>query len=321
MSDAAPDWIAADWGTTHLRVWAMRGREVLDRRSSEQGMGKLTPAEFGPVLEDAVAGWGAAPVVTCGMVGSRQGWAEAPYAPVPCAAQPRLVRVPDHAARPVYIACGLRQDSPPDVMRGEETQIAGFLLRNPGFEGTICLPGTHTKWVALRAGRIERFRSCMTGEIYDLLAHRSVLRHTIGEGCQDMAAFDAAVAEALADPAAAYGALFALRAGDKESYVLQTETVLKGKYGNRVWTMLELFAYTSDLAFDCAATRAQLEAPERLLVDVAMGYDAAAGTLVCEGVEVDDRLQLVREELHDVPKWSLPPGENLTDQSDLDLIE
>ncbi|MAQ36596.1 MAG: 2-keto-3-deoxy-galactonokinase [Thioclava sp.] len=213
MSDAAPDWIAADWGTTHLRVWAMRGREVLDRRSSEQGMGKLTPAEFGPVLEDAVAGWGAAPVVTCGMVGSRQGWAEAPYAPVPCAAQPRLVRVPDHAARPVYIACGLRQDSPPDVMRGEETQIAGFLLRNPGFEGTICLPGTHTKWVALRAGRIERFRSCMTGEIYDLLAHRSVLRHTIGEGCQDMAAFDAAVAEALADPAAAYGALFALRAG------------------------------------------------------------------------------------------------------------
>ena len=98
-------------------------------------------------------------------------------------------------------------------------------------------------------------------------------------------------------------ALFALRAGDKESYVLQTETVLKGKYGNRVWTMLELFAYTSDLAFDCAATRAQLEAPERLLVDVAMGYDAAAGTLVCEGVEVDDRLQLVREELHDVPKW------------------
>lgn len=116
-------------------------------------------------------------------------------------------------------------------------------------------------------------------------------------------------------------ALFALRAGDKESYVLQTETVLKGKYGNRVWTMLELFAYTSDLAFDCAATRAQLEAPERLLVDVAMGYDAAAGTLVCEGVEVDDRLQLVREELHDVPKWSLPPGENLTDQSDLDLIE
>ncbi|QPZ90214.1 2-dehydro-3-deoxygalactonokinase [Thioclava electrotropha] len=213
MSDAAPDWIAADWGTTHLRVWSMRGREVLDRRSSEQGMGKLTPAEFGPVLEDAVAGWGAAPVVTCGMVGSRQGWAEAPYAPVPCTAQPRLVRVPDHAARPVYIACGLRQDSPPDVMRGEETQIAGFLLRNPGFEGTICLPGTHTKWVALRAGRIERFRSCMTGEIYDLLAHRSVLRHTIGEGCQDMAAFDAAVAEALADPAAAYGALFALRAG------------------------------------------------------------------------------------------------------------
>lgn len=217
MSDAspdlAPDWIAADWGTTHLRLWAMRGCAVLDRRASDQGMGKLTPAEFGPVLEDAVAGWGAAPVVTCGMVGSRQGWAEAPYTPAPCAAAPRLVRVPGHAARPVYIACGVRQDSPPDVMRGEETQIAGLMLREPGFDGTICLPGTHTKWVALRAGRIERFRSCMTGEIYDLLSHRSVLRHTLGDACEDMGAFDAACAEALADPAAAYGALFALRAG------------------------------------------------------------------------------------------------------------
>ncbi|MGR3570705.1 2-dehydro-3-deoxygalactonokinase [Brevirhabdus sp.] len=212
MSDAAPDWIAADWGTTHLRLWAMRGCEVRERRASDQGMGKLTPARFGPVLEAAVAGWGAAPVVTCGMVGSRQGWAEAPYTPAPCAAEPRLVRVPDHAARPVYIARGVRQDSPPDVMRGEETQIAGLRLREPGFEGTVCLPGTHTKWVALHAGRIARFRSCMTGEIYDLLAHRSVLRHTLEGGCEDMDAFDRGCAEALADPAAAYGALFALRA-------------------------------------------------------------------------------------------------------------
>jgi len=215
VSDATPDWIAADWGTTHLRLWAMRGREVLDRRSSDQGMGKLTPPEFGPVLEAAVAGWGEAPVVTCGMVGSRQGWAEAPYTPLPCAAAPRLVRVPDHAARPVFIACGVQQDSPPDVMRGEETQIAGLIEVAPGFEGIVCLPGTHTKWVGIDGKTITRFRSCMTGEIFDLLAHQSVLRHTLASASDsgDMAAFEAACSEALADPAAAYGALFGLRAG------------------------------------------------------------------------------------------------------------
>ena len=213
MSHANPDWIAADWGTTHLRLWAMNGDRVLDRRVSDQGMGRLAPSEFGPVLESALRGWGVAPVVACGMVGARQGWFEAPYTPVPCPAQPRLVRVPGHAARPGFIARGLRQDSPPDVMRGEETQIAGLSLRDPDFDGAVCLPGTHTKWVTIAGGRVACFRSCMTGEIFDLLAHRSILRHMLGAGGDDMAAFDAACQAALTDPAAAYGALFGLRAG------------------------------------------------------------------------------------------------------------
>ncbi|KEP70576.1 2-keto-3-deoxy-galactonokinase [Thioclava dalianensis] len=208
-----PDWIAADWGTTYLRVWAMRGTDVLDHRSVRKGMGVVRPEEFGAVLEETIAGWGPAPVMACGMVGSRQGWAEAPYVAAPCAAKPQLVRVPDHAARAVYIACGIRQDSPPDVMRGEETQIAGLLAFEPDFAGVVCLPGTHTKWVGVAQGQITGFRSCMTGEIFDLLSNQSVLRHTLSAQADDMDAFDAAVAEALDDPAGAYGALFALRAG------------------------------------------------------------------------------------------------------------
>ncbi|MGR3544068.1 MAG: 2-dehydro-3-deoxygalactonokinase, partial [Paracoccus sp. (in: a-proteobacteria)] len=100
-----------------------------------------------------------------------------------------------------------------DVMRGEETQIAGLSLRDPDFDGAVCLPGTHTKWVTIAGGRVACFRSCMTGEIFDLLAHRSILRHMLGAGGDDMAAFDAACQAALTDPAAAYGALFGLRAG------------------------------------------------------------------------------------------------------------
>ncbi|KEO51658.1 2-dehydro-3-deoxygalactonokinase [Thioclava indica] len=216
-ADESPDWIAADWGTTHLRLWVMHGDKVLSKRSCDQGMGRLEPAQFGPVLEAEIAQFdtdlSGLPVIACGMVGSRQGWAEAPYRATPTDPRAQLILVPDHAARPVYIACGLRQDDPPDVMRGEETQIAGLLAQSPDFDGVVCLPGTHTKWVRLRAGRIERFQSCMTGELFELLSQHSVLRHTLDADGSDLSAFDAACAEALADPASAYGGLFALRAG------------------------------------------------------------------------------------------------------------
>jgi 2-dehydro-3-deoxygalactonokinase len=97
-------------------------------------------------------------------------------------------------------------------MRGEETQIAGVLARTPGFDGIVCLPGTHTKWVHLSAAEVVSFRTFMTGEIYALLKDRSVLRHAMpGEGWDD-AAFEVAVQDAMARPAAVGAELFAIRA-------------------------------------------------------------------------------------------------------------
>jgi 2-dehydro-3-deoxygalactonokinase len=208
-------WIAADWGTTNLRLWAMRGADVVHHRSSSQGMGGLVPAEFAPVLARETADWregdwAAAPVVACGMVGSRQGWTEAPYATAPTQAGTPLAQV---AGANVWIACGVKQIDPADVMRGEETQIAGLLAARPDFDGVICLPGTHTKWVRVSAGEICSFQSFMTGEIFALLADHSVLRHSVQAATFDMAAFDAAVQDALAQPHRAYGRLFQLRAG------------------------------------------------------------------------------------------------------------
>ena len=67
----------------------------------------------------------------------------------------------------VRILPGIMQASPSDVMRGEETQIAGYLSKKPNFDGVICLPGTHTKWVHISAGEIISFRTFMTGEIFN----------------------------------------------------------------------------------------------------------------------------------------------------------
>ncbi|WP_353144439.1 2-dehydro-3-deoxygalactonokinase [Paracoccus sp. (in: a-proteobacteria)] len=214
-----PDWIALDWGTTRLRAWAMQGAQVLTSRASDRGMGSLAPAAFEQALLDLIADWlpeqGRMRIIACGMVGARGGWVEAQYRAVPCPPiDPRqAVNAPARDPRlDIRILPGLSQAAPPDVMRGEETQIAGFLAQNPGFDGALCLPGTHSKWVRLSQGRVERFRSFMTGELFSLLARQSVLRLTIDTAKPDPAAFAEAAASALTDLHAAQSGLFALRA-------------------------------------------------------------------------------------------------------------
>ncbi|MDU8910633.1 2-dehydro-3-deoxygalactonokinase [Aestuariicoccus sp. MJ-SS9] len=214
------DWIAVDWGTTHLRVWAMGpGGQVLARHDSDEGMGALARDGYEPALlrliGEALPERGRVPVIVCGMAGSRQGWAEAPYTAVPCqppgGADARQVPTAD-ARLDVRILPGVKQPQPADVMRGEETQVAGFLALNPKFDGVICLPGTHSKWVHVSAGEIVSFRTFMTGELFSLLSRQSVLRHSVGEEGWDDAAFDAAVTQAMGRPAGFAGDLFGLRA-------------------------------------------------------------------------------------------------------------
>lgn len=206
-----PDWIACDWGTSNLRLWAMAGGDVVAEAESDRGMGSLAPGDFEGALRDAMGDWAPAPVVACGMVGARQGWTEAPYAAVPCPplAGP-LKRVPGTDLS-VHIVPGLKQDHPGDVMRGEETQIAGFLSMNADWDGVVCLPGTHTKWVHVSAGEVVSFQTVMTGELFSLLARKSVLRHAIAEGW-DEAAFETAVGEALTRPERVSTELFGIRA-------------------------------------------------------------------------------------------------------------
>lgn len=212
------DWIAVDWGTSHLRAWAMQGGAPQDQAQSDQGMSRLAGGDFQAALLDLVGGWvGTTPVdvIACGMVGARQGWVEAPYSAVPCAPVPVApIRVPGTDPRiRAFVVPGLKQMNPPDVMRGEETQIAGFLATRPNWDGVLCLPGTHTKWVQISAGEVVSFRTFMTGEMFDLLRGQSVLRHSVGDGWDDDA-FAEAANDALSKPEQLAARLFGLRAAD-----------------------------------------------------------------------------------------------------------
>ena len=219
IDQTKPDWIAVDWGTTNLRAFAMKDGVAIAEAVSEDGMGKLTREAFEPALIKLISPWLAptrqTPVIACGMVGSRQGWHEAPYRTAPCLPldPTALVLVPTTDPRiTMRIVPGLRQNKPADVMRGEETQIAGALALNPGFDGVFCLPGTHTKWVHVSAGEVISFQTFMTGEMFALLSTQSVLRHGMIGGGWDDAAFDQGLSDALSRPEKIAANLFSLRA-------------------------------------------------------------------------------------------------------------
>ena len=185
---AKTEWVAVDWGTSNVRAWgiAADGSQSFSV-GSDKGMGKLTRAEFPNVLNELIGQQvdDAVDVVICGMAGARQGWLEAPYVDTPASLHELLSRsVRPEGADPRLVSRilpGVCQRTPghEDVMRGEETQLLGLLALRPGFEGTAILPGTHSKWVEIRGGRIVRFSSAMTGELYEVLSQHTVLRHSL----------------------------------------------------------------------------------------------------------------------------------------------
>ncbi len=212
-----PDWIAVDWGTSNVRAWAMTAEgAVLDEATSDKGMGKQSREEFEPALLDLIGRWGEGVrrVVACGMVGARQGWIEAPYARVPGHPLPAGLTVAPTTTPGLSfgIIPGLCQEDPADVMRGEETKVAGFLALNPGWDGTLLLPGTHPKWISVSAGEVVAFRTSLTGELFAALSGHTVLRHSVTTDDWDDEAFLGGVSEGLARPEALMNRLFAIRA-------------------------------------------------------------------------------------------------------------
>ncbi|WP_378946270.1 2-dehydro-3-deoxygalactonokinase [Mesorhizobium sp. ANAO-SY3R2] len=180
---------AVDWGTTRLRVWLLDAAgTVLDERRSDDGMLTAQQKGFAAILERHLGDMGAErdlPVIVCGMAGARQGWVEAPYVDVPSLLDDILgaaVPVPG-VGRNIRIVPGLAQRNPrtPDVMRGEETQLAGISHLVGSGSHLVCMPGTHSKWVIAEGGTISGFGTWATGEMFSVLAQHSILRHSIGD--------------------------------------------------------------------------------------------------------------------------------------------
>jgi 2-dehydro-3-deoxygalactonokinase len=177
----APHLIALDWGTTSLRAYLLDARAaVIESREAPLGVMRLSDTGFPGAFHEITAGWPTptVPTIAAGMVGSAQGWVQAPYVPCPAGVDDlarALTPLPDGRGR---VVPGLTSSAdPPDVMRGEETQIVGALALHPALAASSCLllPGTHAKWARVVAGRVADFRTFMTGELFAVLRDHSIL--------------------------------------------------------------------------------------------------------------------------------------------------
>jgi 2-dehydro-3-deoxygalactonokinase len=182
MPDSDVRCIGIDWGTTRLRAYLIAGSgEILARHASDAGVATAR-GQFEAIFTRELGGWleahPDASVVASGMAGSQQGWVETPYLPCPLdlSALAHGLELRRVGGRRIAFTPGVTRvarDGMPDVMRGEEIQVLGS--RETHGDGWCVLPGTHSKWVLVEAGRIVWFATFMSGELFDVLVQHSVL--------------------------------------------------------------------------------------------------------------------------------------------------
>jgi 2-dehydro-3-deoxygalactonokinase len=240
--------IGLDWGTTSLRAYRIgAGGTVIERREMPQGIMQVKDGAFAAAFADAVSDWTAAgvPVLASGMIGSRQGWREAPYVECPCSLEALangLIEVPGGPRIVPGLLRPAGADKAPDVMRGEETQLFGLAAE----EALVVLPGTHSKWARVERGRVVDFATYLTGEMFDVLRRHSILGRLMEGEAHHPGAFTKGV-RAAAEPGQFLHTIFSAR----------TLPLTGGLRASEVWSYLSGLLIGTEVAAALAGRQVQ----------------------------------------------------------------
>jgi 2-dehydro-3-deoxygalactonokinase len=188
--------VGVNWGSTNFRAYLIAADgAVIDEYAAPAGVVTLDRDGMVATIDALAARWpDRGPIYASGMIGSNVGWTEVPYAEAPASCgdiaaatvATRIGEVPLHIVP--GITCRRSFDGEPDILRGEEVEIMGLAtLRETS--GWVALPGTHTKWARLEAGRVVDFFTSMSGEIFDRLTAKGLLASIVGGEATDGPAF------------------------------------------------------------------------------------------------------------------------------------
>ena len=207
--------IAVDWGTTNRRAYRLTAAgECLGEFEDNKGVTSVERNGFPAAIAEIRERLGDLPLLMAGMIGSNRGWVEVPYVHCPAGAADlagHLVFVHEERAAIVPGLSYLDNDRA-DVMRGEEVQLFGAVaagLAPP--DCLVCHPGTHNKWARMENGRVTSFRTVMTGELFSMLQHRSIISEWLDERVVTETAFRDGVRRGLQGDAVT-AELFSVRA-------------------------------------------------------------------------------------------------------------
>lgn len=122
------------------------------------------------------------PVILSGMASSSIGMLELPYKELPfqCNGIDLSVQTIAEGAgnySKIIIISGVNTDN--DVIRGEETMLAGCNVADDDSQQLFIFPGTHSKHIVARNAIAENFTTYMTGELFNLLSTRSILAASV----------------------------------------------------------------------------------------------------------------------------------------------
>lgn len=199
--------LSCDWGTTSFRLrWIADGsvqkefqntmgcRTLMEQweRSGNGGKADRT-ALFEETVRTALEqsqeqerrAFAEAPLIISGMASSSIGWKELPYAALPMSLNGTGLRIEKLAwSKPewlgdTFLVSGVAGGE--EMMRGEETEAIGLMAQEETLpdQGTLLLPGTHSKHLRIDGGAIVEIKTYMTGELFEILARHSVLRASV----------------------------------------------------------------------------------------------------------------------------------------------
>lgn len=162
-----------------------RWNELRGRKPSRETFYRSVLRERVSALEESWGGRLAGiPMVVSGMASSSIGMTDIPYKRIPFAVdgsdlKTQRFEASDDFAHEMLMISGVRDTG--DLMRGEEVQLVGALANAGPVAGErlLVFPGTHSKHVVVNGARAVAVRTYMTGEVFDLLARRSVLANSI----------------------------------------------------------------------------------------------------------------------------------------------
>ncbi len=206
--------ISCDWGTSSFRLRHVNGQDLSTQQElctnrgikdifaslpthSQSDRERAYTSYLGTAADQLLEqspGAKGLPILLSGMASSTIGWRELPYAGLPFKLSGENIgheiiplRTPKDRHLQTILFSGVASET--EIMRGEECELIG-IASMPDYAAhlnncVIILPGTHSKHVRVKNNQINEFHTSMTGELFETIAHHTILSSSIAKESDD----------------------------------------------------------------------------------------------------------------------------------------